>query len=237
MKGKRKNLVIGITGGVGSGKSTVARMFERLGAKVISADEIAHSVLEREAVKRKVTKIWGRDILTSSGKINRKRLADKVFRKEEELRRLETIIHPPVIKKIGQELQGASAEEVMVVDAPLLLEAHLDRLCKCIVFVDAKERLRLNRLQRERGWDEEEFVRRQARQKPLNLKREKADYVINNNQDLEHAFRQVKRIWKKLGASSPPFITSVPGKKERAQGKPEVSNTLPNRKQANSRRR
>ncbi len=226
MSGKRKSLVVGITGGVGSGKTTVARMFNRLGAKVISADAIAHKVLNRDEIKKQIVKIWGSDVISPSGEIDRSRLAEMVFTKKEELKTLEAIVHPPVIREIEREIERASSDKVVIVDAPLLLEAGLERLCERIIFVEAKRENRLLRLRRERGWDERELLRRQSHQKPLNLKREKADDVINNDQNFEHTFRQVKGIWERLGASSPPLFTSASRKKHKVQEEVEVSNML-----------
>ena len=216
-----KGVVIGLAGGVGSGKTTVAQFFRRLGAKVISADDLAHQVLQEPKVLRKASKIWGADIIDQERRsVNRKRLANKVFTSHPDapmghqggqLRRLEALIHPPVIREIRRQIASAQTGrgETYVVDAPLLFETHLDKLCDCVVFVQAPQKLRIKRASKARGWTAEELLRREHLQKTLKEKERKADYVVTNDKSLERTFRQVKKVWQEIRRASHRAVAKV----------------------------
>ncbi len=192
--------VIGILGGIAAGKTTVAKMLAELGATTISADEVAHEVLDKPAIRERVAARWGRAVLEESGHVDRERLARLVFGNPEELAALEAITHPAIVAELRERVAAARRSPqtaAVVVDAPLLLEAELDGACDALVFVDCPREVRLARAQA-RGWDPEELDRRESHQSPLETKRQRARFIIDGNGPLETTFRQVQRLWQSL---------------------------------------
>jgi len=192
---KRKPPIIGLTGGIGSGKSAVASVFLEHGCIVANADENAKAVLLDSEVRDTLVEWWGKKILNIDGHIDRTIIADIVFEDDEALQKLENLIHPRARQM--QEAQFAAAPEGtrgLVIDAPLLIEAGLDSLCEIIVYVEASREIRLNRVQKTRDWTAEELNRREAAQLPLDTKRNKADYVLINESELGAVHRQVKQL-------------------------------------------
>ena len=138
---------------------------------------------------------WGEKILNIDGHIDRTVIADIVFEDDAALQKLESLIHPRARQM--QEAQFAAAPEGtrgLVIDAPLLIEAGLDSLCEIIVYVEASREIRLNRVQKTRDWTAGELDRREAAQLPLDTKRNKADYVLINEGELDEVHRQVKQL-------------------------------------------
>jgi dephospho-CoA kinase len=187
--------IIGLTGGIGSGKSAVASIFQEHGCVVANADENAKAVLLDSEVRDTLVEWWGEKILNIDGHIDRAIIADIVFEDKESLHRLEKLTHPRALQM--QEAQFESAPQGtrgLVIDAPLLLETGLDSLCQIIVYIDASREIRLNRVQKTRGWTVEELERREAAQLPLDMKRNKADYVLINEGELDKVHCQVKQL-------------------------------------------
>lgn len=175
--------VIGIAGGIGSGKSTVARAFEQLGCLVLDSDAEAKRALERTEVRDELVRWWGPGVLDADGGIDRRRVAQIVFADAAERRRLEGLIHPLVKKTRREAIAMATGRPGVVIDAPLLFEAGLEGECDEVVFVEASRAVRLARVLRSRGWDEAEFDRREAAQMPLDEKRRRCRFVIENEDD------------------------------------------------------
>lgn len=197
MKGKKP--VIGITGGIASGKSLAARILAELGAGVIDADELNHQVLHRDTVRRQVQERWGRDIYDAEGRLNRRKLADIVFRDEGEKAKLEALTHPLINELRGDMIQRYESDDrigAVVLDTPLLFEVGQDRLCDAILFVEADQPLRAVRVQTHRGWDEDELQRRENLQKPLDNKRRMSDYIVVNNSDIDALRQRLKAIYQ-----------------------------------------
>jgi len=186
-------VIIGITGGIGSGKSTVARMLAELGADLVDADAIAHEVLRRDDVKDAVRSEWGPDIFGLDGEVDREALARLVFADGGRIERLEAIVHPPVIDRIRRQLVASTAPAV-VIDAPLLTESKLNEQCDAVVFVEAPEDERRRRM-KNRGWPADELRNRGARQQPLIEKRKLSQYVIENGNSLSATQEQVVEFW------------------------------------------
>jgi len=192
--------VIGIVGGVGSGKTLVATEFKRLGASVLDADQAGHEVLRDPAVRHALRGRWGDAVLRPDGQVDRRAVAQIVFASTpeaaEELRFLERWTHP----RIEQCLQDRVTElaeagvEAVVFDAPVMLKAGWDRLCDHIVFVDAPAKCRQARC-RARGWTDQQWARREAAQTPLAGKRARADQVIDNSGSIESTRCQVEQLW------------------------------------------
>jgi len=216
--------VIGLTGNIATGKSIVSGMLERLGARAIDADALAHELME------KGTPIWqavvkefgpsaalrrapgplapgtkgsgqgsghGQGILYSNGSINRKKLGDIVFADEAALRRLEAIVHPAVIVRT-EELTGESQEPVVVVEAIKLIEAGMHRTCDALWVVTCSNEQQLARLVKQRDLTEEEARQRIEAQPPQEAKLALADVVIDNSGSLNETWRQVKSEWDKI---------------------------------------
>ncbi|CAG0987423.1 Dephospho-CoA kinase [Phycisphaerales bacterium] len=177
--------VIGLAGGVGSGKSEVARLLGEMGYLVIDSDQDAKAALDRPDVLGQIVTWWGKEILLPNGKVNRRKVADIVFKDPAERARLEGLVHPIVKRDRVALIARAKAEGKpgVVVDAPLLFEAGSDKDCDYVLFVDAPRKVRLARIRDTRGWDEAELNRRENVQVPLEAKKKRSDVVIVNDSD------------------------------------------------------
>ena len=193
---------IGLLGGVASGKSLVGDLLGELGAFVVDADRIGHEVLEKEpTIKEELRTLWGDSILDAEGEVDRAKVGEQVFGYASSAianrRRLEALLHPRIRQRV-EELRAQIASQndtpVLVLDAPLLLEAGWDSICSLLVFVDSPEDLRQQRAQ-ERGWEPTELIRREQAQLPLDAKRRRANAVIENSGNLEDLREQVTKFW------------------------------------------
>lgn len=194
--------IIGILGGVCSGKSTVARQFARLGARVLDADRAGHEALRLPHVEAAARQRWGEAVFGPDGRIDRARLARIVFAAgaegQKERTYLEQLTHPEIAGLLRRQAEAPAAETaVAVLDAPLLLEAGWDELCEKIVFVEAPREARLARA-RARGWGEEDFAAREGAQESLERKRVRADAIIDNSGSPERTQAQVEQFWASL---------------------------------------
>ena len=195
-------IVIGVTGGVGTGKSTVARLFGERGARVLNADRIVHELMEPGApVWKEIRRKFGPDVITAGGRIDRKRLGACVFASPKRLKELNAIVHPAVRRRIQQRLRQIRREDssaVVVLDIPLLVEAGPAYRIDALVVASAPAGVAERRLKRRSGWSAAEFRRRRSFQLPLKLKEKQADFVVNNGGSLGETRRQVSFIWKKI---------------------------------------
>jgi dephospho-CoA kinase len=193
--------VIGIAGGIGSGKSFVARLFGESGCAVVDSDAQVRAAYRDPAIRGTIRQWWGDGMFLADGEINRPAVAKKVFGDETERRRLERLIHPWVAEARRREM-SAAAEDPQVVayvwDTPLLFEAGLDGECDAVVFVDAPFEQRLGRVRQARGWDEAELLRREKSQWPLDKKRRISDYVVTNTADADDARGQVREVLSRI---------------------------------------
>jgi dephospho-CoA kinase len=192
--------IIGIMGGIGSGKSTVAAEFAKLGCKVIDADKIAHELLKNSAVKGKIVTIFGRDVVDFKGNIDRKRLGEIVFADHNKLTMLNGIIHPFVIERVEQLIEKYKQQtqiKAVVLDMPLLVEIGWAGRCNKLIFVDCKEKIRAERAQK-MGFDENQLKIRENFQISLDNKAALADNTIENNSDFSAMVRQVADIFSDI---------------------------------------
>ena len=207
MTASRDPIVIGIAGGIGSGKSTVARAFAQRGFVIVDADAEAKAALDRPEVRATLAEWWGPGVLNPDGSVNRSEVARRVFSVEVERRRLEGLIHPLVRKTHAQAVDLArrapgGPAPGLVMDTPLLFEAGIDRECDAVIFIEASRATRLERVRRSRGWDEAEFDRREASQWPLDRKRAACRFVIHNDDSdgsASHLDEQVRDVCATLG--------------------------------------
>jgi len=185
-------MVVGLLGGIGSGKSTVASLLAESGAEVVDADRLAHQVLRTPSARSRVVSRFGSGVLGPDGEVDRKRLGDVVFSDRRSLEDLNAIIHPAVIEEVlarvrshraGARRSPGGAEGLLVLDVPLLSESSLRNDCDALVFVDADREVRRERL-RARGWDESEMERRESFQASLEEKRGMAGFRIDNSGSL-----------------------------------------------------
>jgi dephospho-CoA kinase len=191
--------VVGLLGGVGSGKSTVARLLASRGARVIDADRIARDVLEEPDIRSGLRRRWGDAVMDSGGRPDRAALARLVFRDRRALRRLNRLVHPRVIARIRRILARWRGDpRPVVLDAPLLLETSLWRFCTLRVFVDAPATVRARRTTRGRGWTPREFARRERFQTGLARKCRLADARIDNGRGLGATSRQASLLYRFL---------------------------------------
>ncbi|GAB4521872.1 MAG: dephospho-CoA kinase [Phycisphaerales bacterium] len=196
-------VVIGMAGGIASGKSRVASEFEALGCVVVDSDKEARAALERPEVVRTLVSWWGGGILDDKGEVDRSEVASIVFNDASQRERLEGLIHP-MVKHTRAEVVARAREAGapgVIIDAPLLFEAGLDKECDATVFVEAERAVRLRRVITKRGWDEAELDRREAAQLPLDEKRRRADYVVDNQGDDEALREAVRRVFDAVRAS------------------------------------
>jgi dephospho-CoA kinase len=203
-----KPTIVGLLGGIASGKSTVARLFAEAGAAVLDADRLAHDCLARPDVTSEVVRRFGRGVLAeeSGERIDRARLAQLAFADDANRRALEAIVHPCVGRAIAERLAALATEgrvRVAILDVPLLLESELNRLCDVRIFVDAPLALREARAQQARGWAPGELARREKFQKPTEYKRGAADYIIVNEGSLEPLRSRIREILDDLKQTAP----------------------------------
>lgn len=187
--------VIGITGSIGAGKSTVAKILADLGCVVCHSDQLGRAALEDPMVREILLSWWGTAILDHTGAIDRGRVAAIVFADPAERRRLEGLTHPWIEARRRALFADAPPETpALVIDAPLLIEAGLDRACDAVIFVDAPRDVRLERVRRSRDWDDAELARREDSQLPLDAKRSRADHVVRNDGTPDDLVARVRTI-------------------------------------------
>jgi dephospho-CoA kinase len=205
-------LLIGLTGNIASGKSEVARMLAERGATLIDAD-----VLAREAVRpetqalRDIVKRWGKDVLKKDGSLDRKALRQIVFADQSELDALNRIVHPGVTRLRDREIAAAKerGDPIVVCVIPLLFERNLVEEFDAIVLVDAPRPIRLERLVTTRGLEETDAMNMIASQMPAELKRARADYVIENTGSLDDLEHDVDTLWSSLQRNAEPLEATV----------------------------
>jgi dephospho-CoA kinase len=192
---------VGLTGGIGTGKSTVAAMLRELGATVIDADEATRAVQARGSEGlRLLAQEFGPGVLTPDGDLDRDHLADIAFHDPEARQRLNGIVHPLVRQWMAERQQEAvqRGDPVVVMDIPLLYETRGPDAFETVLLVYAPERLQLERLTRLRGMSEEQARARIAAQLPIEEKRRLATHVIENTGSLDELRRRVREVWAEL---------------------------------------
>jgi dephospho-CoA kinase len=202
--------VIGLIGGIGSGKSTVAQAFARRGAKVIVGDALGHEALRQPDIKAKLVERWGPQILDTATEVDRRKVAGIVFAKNlqtrDELRALESLVFPWIERRAAQAIAAARQDgqsRLIVLDAAVMLEAGWDRLCDRLVYVHAPRELRLSRLAAGRGWGPKEVEDRERAQCSLTEKATRAGDAVDNSGSPDLVQRQVDELLHRWGLTAP----------------------------------
>ena len=192
-------MIIGLTGGIASGKSTVSKYLAEKGFEVYDADKIAKDISEKKLVQEEIILTFGNKILDENRNVDRKKLKEIVFKNKEKLEELNGIIHPKVID-FYKELKEKNTDEVIIFDVPLLFESGIDKFCNKILVVISDYEVQLNRIV-ERDKINRELAEKIIKSQLSNEERiKKADVVIENNSNLEDLFKKVERfcetIWR-----------------------------------------
>jgi len=192
-----KKIVLGLTGGFGTGKSTVSSMLKSLGAKIIDADKLAGKYLRKNTLTyKKIISVFGSAIL-KNGRIERRKLSLAAFKSKDSIRKLNSIIHPEVIKDIKRKIAAVS-KGIIVLDVPLLFEAGLEKAADKVVVVKLDKAKQLERIRKKSLLTDKEINKRIKAQLPLSFKIREADFVIDNNGSIEKTKKQIVAIWNKL---------------------------------------
>ncbi|MCR9198890.1 MAG: dephospho-CoA kinase [Planctomycetaceae bacterium] len=190
--------MVGILGGVGSGKSSVVRHVTDLQLQIVDADRIGHEILLRDDIKSKLRAAFGDTIFTDN-EVNRSHLAKLVFGDSEEhtsnRTTLNDIVHPAIRREIHHQIDSASMDlDAVILDAALLLEGNWDAHCDWLIFVDTPRETRIQRVIEHRGWTADELKRRESSQTSIAVKRDRADFVVDNSGSLSDSAQQMKRV-------------------------------------------
>ena len=195
---RQKQIILGLTGSFGSGKTTVARIFKSFGAQIIDADKLAHGcIAPGSPAYEKIIHAFGNGILDKDGRIDRKKLSDIVFNDINLLIKLNSIIHPQVIRIIKAKI-NSSKSKVIVLDAPLLLEAGLKGLVDKLLVVKITRARQLKRIRNKSSLSKQDILKRIKSQIPLPQKVRLADFVIDNSATLSETMKQVEQIRRLL---------------------------------------
>lgn len=203
--------VIGVVGGIASGKSWVCEQFAALGAVVIAADQMGHEALRDPTVRRQLVERWGSRILADDGEVDRAAVARRVFptagaseeqagEARNELGFLESIVHPWIERRLRDrldEVRASAPDSVVLLDAALLLEAGWDKGCDGVMFVDASAELRRQRALN-RGWSVEQWLARESAQWPVEKKKEVSRWTVDNSGSSTETIRQVRSLWRRF---------------------------------------
>ena len=195
-------LRVGLTGGIASGKSAVSKIFARLGAKVLDADEVAREVVQPgQPAWTKLRQAFSQEFFHPDGRVRRSKLRKLVFADPSKRRELNAIVHPEVMREINRRTEQSSPavqDAVVVVDVPLLLEVGMAHRFDKVIVVYVSEKVQIRRLKERDGISEAEAKQALNAQIPLSSKLEQADYVIDNSGSPEETRRQVEKVWQEL---------------------------------------
>lgn len=193
-------MILGITGSIGSGKTTAAKLFSKYHFSRIDADEIGHELLKsNKKIKNKLIGHFGNEILGKNGNIDRKKLGGIVFNDKNELKKLNSVMHPCIINEIKNKIKKIQKEcghnANIIIDAPLLLEVGADKLVNKVVVMKVFHE---NVIARNQRFSMEQLKKISMTQMPLAEKLKKADFLVDNTKDLNHLKKQINEIANKL---------------------------------------
>jgi dephospho-CoA kinase len=194
--------VIAVTGGIGSGQTTVCNIFQTLGCKIIDVDIKAKQIIQKDiSLQRELKKAFGNDIFFKDGSLNRKHLAHLAFRDEAKTLELNKIIHPRMVAEVIEEMETARFSQrypLIIVDAALIFEISIEKMFDAVIVVYAKLNNRIKRVMERDDLKRAEVLARVRRQIPLEDKKEWADFVLDNNGTTDDIAKQVENIYEEL---------------------------------------
>lgn len=191
-------MIIGLTGGIASGKSTVSNFFKELGVEIVDADLVAKEISEKKESVERIKDIFGNDIVNTEGKVIRERLRERVFRNRALLEKLNEIIHPQVIEYFQRKKIENSDSEIMIFDIPLLYETNMDKLCDKVIVVGLEKEKQIERVILRDGSSRELAQKIISNQMSLEDKMRRADIVIMNSGSLEDLKEKVIEVYNFL---------------------------------------
>lgn len=198
---ENKKPVIGILGGIASGKSTVAKELENRGCAVIDADAIAKQFLQTDDVKQQIRNGFGDSVFDAEGRVDRAKLAEMVFTDRASVEAINAIVHPKVLKRTEElisQYQNDSRVKAIVLDAPLLLEAGWEKRCDKLIFVNCDRLIKLERASKKGVLDENQLKKRENFQISLDKKAKISHYMVDNNNGLSELTKQIGEIFPAL---------------------------------------
>jgi len=190
-------MILGLTGGIASGKSTVSKKLKELGSYIIDADKISREVSDSTEILKKLEENFGLQII-DSGHLDRKKLRELVFEKKEKRELLNSIMHPIIEKKIVKEIEENKKEKLIILDVPLLYETKLEYLCDKVLVVSVDEKIQIERLKARDKIEKKMAKKIISTQMPLTEKLKKADIHIENNGNLDELLEKTKMIYTQL---------------------------------------
>ena len=193
--------LIGLLGAIGSGKSTVAGCFRRLGCGVLDADAINRELLAEAGVQGAIVAAFGSTVTDARGRLDAARLAEHVFADARRLRRLTDLLHPRILERMIEQARRCAADDAVkavVIDAPLLAEVGMHRICDAVVLIDVESSERRRRLARSRRWSAGQIATREKFQFPLDMKRRISDYTVDNSHSLQACAQQIGRVFTEI---------------------------------------
>jgi dephospho-CoA kinase len=195
-------LLLGLTGGIATGKSTVSAMFRQRGAKIVDADQIAHEVVEPDTKgSLLIRQQFGSDMFTADGRLDRKKLGRHVFQHPSERKKLEQILHPLIRQEMKEQtclFLEIDPKAIVILDVPLLFESHLTTWVEKVIVVYVPEHVQLTRLINRDHFAEAEAKQRIQAQMSIEEKKRRADFVIDNQGSYQNTERQVNQLWNFL---------------------------------------
>ena len=192
-------MILGLTGGIGTGKSTVANMLREKNIPVVDTDSISKEIIEYPEIIEKIKAEISSKIFNNENKLDRKKLSEIVFENKDKLKKLNEIMHPIILKKMWEEVEKLKKDyKIIVVDIPLLFEINMEKEVDKILLIYASKEIQLKRIMERDGRTREEAIKIINSQMPLYKKREKSDYIIQNNDSLEKLKKNLDKVVQKL---------------------------------------
>lgn len=185
-------MLVGITGNISSGKSTILELFKEYGCVTISTDAVAHRLLEENRIKEIIIDEFGKSVLDDSGKISRPKLANIVFNNREKLKELELILHPEIEEAVMRKIHGLNPGDILAIEIPLLFEAGWDTNVDHTVLITCPKEIRKERFLKDASHQPKEFEIRDALQWPEDKKSKLAGHIIDNSRSVDETASQVK---------------------------------------------
>jgi len=191
-------MILGLTGGIASGKSTAIKKLESFGAVIIDSDKISHEISVREDIIKEMARAFGEDIITSERKLDRKLLRERVFSKKENIEIINSIMHPPIKKEILTRISEVEENRVIILDVPLLYEVNWENICDKVLLVYVDRETQITRIAKRDGASRELAEKIIDSQMSLESKKERADYIIKNNKTIREFEEEISKLYKKL---------------------------------------